>query len=538
MEMKKSYIDPMTGRGPFRRNQAAPAHNIILISLDMVPREFYLETGYPVALRADNIKHLADDHLSFSNAFCSSPLCSPSRASYLSGRYTYITGNSERTHDGHITHVRDTDTLFPEYLKASGYHMRHAGKCHIGTHKYMDIFGENDCPWDRWSPPWFDDDRYNAFLKSKGFSSLSFGRSIYGQELRGKGQGNLYGGWIEAQQDRVFPSEATYPAFLVQQAIEALENRQDGNQPFYLQLDFFGPHQPFAIPGDLADREREIRESLQLPNSYRRLLQNGFQAPWIEPRVYRMYRKNWSLYDPQAMIDYMVANQLQFEIIDGMIGRLLQYLKQQGEYERTWIFLIADHGEMNGESALIDKGAFLNPAVIRVPLIIKPPADHPLAGTAKSLDTMVSLLDLAPTILSIAGVSTEERLDGCSLLDTAQGVARSQEKPILFDIWSHVIPNPAIGTVWQASDGMDYMYTFNSVDDIDELYRLGGPQELDNLIQEQGSAGIAAEAIKRMDRLLEADARWKGYSDYFKLDHAERLDRPSGDRQHFIGMKE
>ena len=193
---------------------------------------------------------------------------------------------------------------------------------------------------------------------------------------------------------------------------------------------------------------------------------------------------------------------------------------------------------MNGESALVDKGAFLNPGSIRVPLSIKPPADHPLGATAKTVDALVSLLDLTPTMLSITGVSTEERLDGHNLLDTAQGISRPQEKAILFDIWSHVIPNPAIGTVWQASDGSNYMYSFNSVDDIDELYRLGGSQELDNLIQEPRSSKIAAEAIDRMDRLLEADVRWKGYRDYFQLCRAERIDRPSGDHQHFIGMKE
>jgi hypothetical protein len=402
----------------------------------------------------------------------------------------------------------------------------------------MDIFGENDAPWDRWSPPWFDDDSYSAFLKSKGFSKFSFARAVYGRDYSGKGRGNCYGGWIAPQEGRVFPREATYPAFLVQRAIEALENRKRIDQPFYLQLDFFGPHQPFAVPGDLIEREREIRACLQLPTSYIRLLKNDFYAPWIEPRVYRMYRKNWGLYDPQAMTDYMVANQLQFEIIDEMIGRLLNYLKEHGEYDSTWIFFFADHGEMNGELALVDKGAFLNPADIRVPLLIKPPADHHLGQAAQKIDTLVSLLDLAPTILSIAGVKTEERMDGCSLLDLARGIPRPQDKPILFDIWSHVIPNPAIGTVWRAGDDSDYMYTFNSVDDIDELYRLGVAEELDNLIQASSCREIVSEALERMDHLLERDARWQGYSDYFKLCHAESLDRPCGDRQHFVGMKQ
>jgi len=143
---------------------------------------------------------------------------------------------------------------------------------------------------------------------------MSFTRAIYGRALCGEGRGNFDGGWIARQNDRVFPKEATYPAFLMQQAIETLENHRDAKQPFYLQLDFFGPHQPFAIPGDLGDREREIRESVHLPDSYKRFLENGFRAPWIEPRVYRMYRKNWGMSHPESMIDYMVANQLQFEL--------------------------------------------------------------------------------------------------------------------------------------------------------------------------------------------------------------------------------
>ena len=428
MELTQAYLHPMTGKGPFRFDPQHARENILFISLDMVPREFYGVIDTPAPMRTPTLDALKQQHIFFSNAYCTSPLCSPSRASYLSGRYSYITVNSERAHDGQAIHVREDDPLFPEYLKSIGYHTRHVGKSHIGTHKFMDMFGENDSPWDRWSPPWYDDDGYIAFLKQQGFERMTFERIMHGQDASGSGKGNFYGGWIAPQNGRPFPKEATYPAYLVEKAIQALETRHDPEQPFYLQVDFFGPHQPFAIPAGMEEREREIRDALELPETYQRLLENNFDAPWEEARVYRMYRKNWGLVDPELMKDYMTANILQFELLDEMIGKLFEYLKAKDLYKDSWVWLIADHGEMNGESALIDKGAYLNPDVIQVPICLKPPDDHPYGRQQQDISTPVSLLDLAPTILHSVGVSSAERLDGISLLDVLDGKNRPGRK--------------------------------------------------------------------------------------------------------------
>jgi len=419
MAVSREYLFPRSGQGPFSRDDTSDHPNIVLISVDMVPPEFWNGAEGELPIHTPNLDSLRRDGLFFENAFCTSPLCTPSRASYLTGRYSYITSNGERGHDGHTFHLRENDWIFPQYLKALGYRCGHVGKCHVGAHRFIEVFGENDTPWDRWSPPWFDDSEYIGYLRERGFDRFSFSRSIYGMNSALSGEGSFYGGWIAPQQDRPFPAEATYSAFLVEKALDFLGNESSKASPLYLQLDFFGPHQPFAIPAGMEEREKDVRSRIGLPRLYEKLRdaisrESWPQAPWIEPRVYRLYRKNWGLFDGQTVRDYRVANMLQFELIDRCLGKLLDYLRDKDLYKNTWIFFIADHGEMNGELGLIDKGSFLNPKVTRVPLAVKPPKSRGLKE--KRIATPASLLDLVPTIYKIAGVEVPDRLDGLDLM--------------------------------------------------------------------------------------------------------------------------
>jgi arylsulfatase A-like enzyme len=545
----RRYLDPRTLRGPFAVRDAAQP-NIILISTDMVPPEFVSSRRAPgnAPMRTPALDRLRRDGTTFANAFCASPLCTPSRAAYLTGRMAYITTNSERAHDGHAIHLREHDPIFPEYLKSAGYHARHVGKCHVGGARFLEVFGENDSPWDRWGPPWYDDDGYIRFLADRGLGRYEFSRRIVGRDPAGldtaeRPGGNAYGGWLAPQGGRPFPQDATYPAYLVDRALAAIDARRDSGRPLYLQLDFFEPHQPFAIPGgrQTEDREREIRSATGLPDSWRRLAANGFEAPWREPRVYRMYRANWGLTDERTALDYRVANQLQMEHVDAAIGRFLEGLAARGLYDASWVFFLADHGEMNGELALVDKGAYLRPQVIRAPLLVKPPrggADGGAAlGRGATVEAPASLLDLAPTVLEAAGIESPEACDGMSLARlaelAAQGSDRPTDRPVLFDVWSHVVPNPAIGTVFRATGGGLHLFSYNAADDIDELYALGGEREDTSVWGESAHSAVEDEAVQLMDRLLAADPRWVGYSHAFRLDYRKRLTGAGGDRQLF-----
>ena len=102
------------------------------------------------------------------------------RHALATGRYTYITANGERAHDGHETILRPTDVIFQEYLKATGYRTKHAGKGHLGTQKFMDAFDENDNAWDRWAPPIYDDELYLARLRRLGVKQQRYRKEIRG----------------------------------------------------------------------------------------------------------------------------------------------------------------------------------------------------------------------------------------------------------------------------------------------------------------------------------------------------------------------
>lgn len=525
MTASDRYLDAKTGRGRFSVDEARKKPNILMITLAAVPPELGCAGGadgaFPVQTPA--VAALRREGLSYSNAFAASPLGTASRAAMFTGRFAYISSPPQQAHPGQATALRPEDSIFPEYLRAAGYHTRQVGHCGVGAAHFIRAFSENNTPWEQSFPPWFDDDNYLAFLGEHELQPFTFQREIRGEAPGGKAQGASCGGWLAAQNDRAFPREATYPAYLVSRAVRALEAWQPAGGPFYVQLDFFAPHRPFALPGNLEKREEELRKHLELPPSYIQLEKHNFAPPWEEPRVYRMYRKYWGFFHRSTLLDYMVANVLQLELVDEVLKSLFAYLKERGLYDQTTIILTADHGEMNGEFALIDSGVFLHPKVMRVPLIIKPAADHPKRGAGTLLETPVSLVDLAPTVLELAGIHSQERQDGLNLFRLADARKRPVSFPLLFEAGSDLLPNPCVGMVFLGSDQEHYLYAYNLTDDIDELYPLNTPWESRNTAPTSRGGEIYKQAIRKLDAVLSGDSRWCGYSQCFRLENAELL---------------
>ncbi len=524
-----SYLDARSGDHPFGHDGSRERPDIFLITVDMIPPESHL----PVAaicehLRTPNIDRLMSDGTRFVNAFSASPLCGPSRACYLTGRYPYLTVNDERAHDGFATQLRASDAIFPEYLKATGYLTKHVGKCHVGPAKFLDAFGENDTPWDRWAPPMEDDDGYLRYLRELGVEPPVWREPIRGLRPDGKTPGNSYGGWVTQPDGSELPEEATYSqylAWLAEEKVEAaLRQSQGGDRPLYLQLDFFAPHQPFIVPTSYRERFEEVRQFCVLPDSYFEAMSGT--PDW--PRVYQFYKLNWGLYNEDTARDYMAMNFVQIEALDAAIGRFLNVLDDKGLYDDALIIFAGDHGEMNAERGLVDKGVYGHPKTARVPLSVKPPGNQRSGQTVESL---VSLVDIAPTVFDASGIQPVERLDGESLLPFVRGEKVQRDRPFIFECGWHVCPNPAVSTFAELPEGR-FMYTYNLTSDADELYDLDDGSHR-SLAADDGFADVKAEMIRRLAAILEDDPRWVCYWHTFRLDKYAYLEVGEGDFQMF-----
>ena len=215
---------------------------------------------------------------------------------------------------------------------------------------------ENDQPWDRWSPPVFDDDDFISYQRRLGVKPQKYSREITFLQQDRKTPGNSAGGWIVQEDGKPFPLEAQYSYYLAYRATNVLKDLvQTGvsaKHPLYYQLDIFDPHQPFSIPAGFEEREKELRRVMTLPDSYKAVVARDFKKEDVEPEILDIYRKYWgNLQRTGRCSDYRVAYALQMEVVDKAVGFFLQTLKDLGLYETSVIAFISDHGEMNGRRA-------------------------------------------------------------------------------------------------------------------------------------------------------------------------------------------
>jgi arylsulfatase A-like enzyme len=178
---------------------------------------------------------------------------------------------------------------------------------------------------------------------------------------------------------------------------------------------------------------------------------------------------------------------------------------------------------MNGRRALVDKGVYLHPEVLRVPLAVKMPRTM---GISPRIERQpVSHFDVAPTLLQLAGITPSARLDGASLLPLLDGRPH-KPAPFIAECGWHVTANFACAM----HDGR-YLYSYNLADQ-PELYDLRDEDPV-NLAASAATEHTTARAglIDRMAAYLQSDPRWLCYWSPFRLDHYQFLPKPGGDLQ-------
>ena len=423
-------------------------------------------------IRTPNLDRLLGEGVSFDRAYCQSPVCTPSRASFLTGRYPRATRTTRNGND----RFPDDEVLVPYLLSQNGYRCGLIGKLHLSAadgrtetlprHHGYDMVKWSHGPRDGWG----DDNAYQAWLRSRG---VSWDSAYHGRE-----------GGIDPQFHQT--------TWCVNEAIDFVGRHADA--PWMLSINIFDPHHPFDPPAEY--RERYPVDAMPLPKwregelddkppIQRQDYENGGQSG-LGPSCRDLSDRDKKAYvaDYYAMI----------ELIDDQIGRLLDHLEESGQRDNTVIIFHSDHGEMLGDHGLILKGGHFYEELVHVPLIVSCPAQ--LATRLRSR-ALVELVDLAPTILDLAGIAIPERMQGRSLAEILRGRADPDtHKSSVYCEYYNSLPAAHEGVFATMYFDGRYKLTVFHGQEIGEFYDLDtDPDEFDNRWDDPACQSLKCELI-------------------------------------------
>ena len=387
------------------------------------------------------------------NALVTTSLCSPSRASILTGLYTFrhrVIDNNRPIPPGTV--------YFPQYLQKAGIATCFIGKWHMG--------GESDAP----QPGW---DHWVSFIGQGEYfpPTPDYTLNVDGKRVKQKG-------YITSE--------------LTDYAIDWLKQQKPAEKPFFLYLSHKAVHANFTpepkydgkfkdLPFRRADTEASTSTNL------------------LQPRWLRDQRNSWH------GVDFPYHSALDIEgyykrycetlsSVDDSIGRVLQQLKDMGIYEDTLVIYMGDNGFMFGEHGLIDKRVAYEPSM-RVPMLMQCPA---LIKGGTVVTQMVANIDVAPTVMQAMGLKEPAHMDGQSFLPLAEGRNITWRKDFLYVYyWEKNFPQtPTIFSL--RSDRYKYI-TYYGLWDADELYDLeSDPDETRNLLYQPKHQKLAKELENRL----------------------------------------
>ncbi|NQT24829.1 sulfatase [candidate division KSB1 bacterium] len=432
--------------------KGAKPRNVIFILSDDHRYDAMGFLGKPKFLETPHMDRMAREGAYLKYAFVTTSLCSPSRASILTGQYSHRHGVVDNQ-----SSVPEGTVYFPQYLQQTGVQTAFFGKWHMGDNE------DNPRPgFDKW---------------------VSF-----------KGQGEYHDPTlnIDGKREKV---QGYISDLLTDYALDWLENDRDQNKPYFLYLSHKAVHAMFQPAkrhlGTYEDVEVEYPESMA----------NTDENYEGKPDWVRAQRNSWH------GVDYMYHGAMDFDTfykrycetvrgIDDSVGRILQYLEEKGEAENTVVFYMGDNGFCFGEHGLIDKRHMYESSQ-RVPFLAWAPG---LIQPGTLIQDMVQNIDVAPTVLELAGLTMPANMDGHSMLPLLQKKEVEWRDAVFYEYyWEWNFPHtPTVHGI--RTDRYKYIH-YHGVWDSDELYDLGkDPDERHNLIQSPDHKDII---ISLSDRLWE-----------------------------------
>jgi choline-sulfatase len=420
-------------------------------------------------VKAPNLSRLAERGVLFRSAYCNSPLCGPSRLSMLSGQLPSRIG----AYDNACEFAATTPTV-AHHLRRGGYRTILSGKMHfVGPdqlHGFEERLTTDIYPADfGWTPDWSDFPTRPSWYHSMD-SVLTAGPTVRTNQL-------------DFDEEVVFTTRRKL--FDIARERGGRKQEAEEGQPFFLVASLTHPHDPFAIHRKYWDLYADAEVSLP-----------RVAIPLDEQDTHSLRLRHvcGNDLDPVTDAQILAARRAYYgaiSFVDEQMGLILDALDESGLADDTVVILCGDHGEMLGERGLWYKMNFFEGAS-RVPLIISAPG----LFAAREIEDSVSLVDLLPTLLDLAGLEPGDAapLDGRSLLSHLSGAAGHDE------VIGEYLGEGAIAPIVMIRRGS---YKFiHSPADPDQLYDLDADRdELRNLAAEpQHAALVAALRAEVADR--------------------------------------
>ncbi len=417
----------------------------------------------------------AKEGVAFTHAYCQSPICTPSRASFLSGTYPSAIGVNG---NGNEFFPRgQEDKLLPHRLARAGYDCGLVGKLHLASaasgveHRVDDGYRYFQYSHDHKGPRVYGHD-YAEWVWQQGGDADALMLPYQTTTYREGARRTTFGGLAEPTEmaDNI-PPQYHQTRWCSEQSIEFIDDNRRAGQPWLLSVNPFDPHPPYDAPWEYYRRY----DPDQLPGAHfaegdleqqRRIVEAGvdFQSQPQEP-------SHWADKKIQASYYAMV------EQVDCEFGRILDHLEATGQRENTIVVFASDHGEMLGDHGLVLKGCRFYEGLVRVPLIVSWPGRFRQGVVS---DALVELMDLAPTLYEVAGEQVPYWVQGRSLLPLLQGEATEHRDFVRTEFFGAIdFPDQTHATMYR--DRRWKLVSYHGKD-LYELYDLeNDPWEHENL---------------------------------------------------------
>jgi N-acetylglucosamine-6-sulfatase len=431
--------------------------NVVVILLDDLRYDALGCTGHPF-VKTPNIDRIRNEGVLFRNAFVTTSLCSPSRASFLTGMYAHSHGVMKN--EGKVADPDFERTpSFAQLLQKSGYETAYIGKWHIER--------KND------PRPGFD-----------------YWLSFSGQ-----------GAYIDPQMNENGQSrkvEGHMTDILNEHAVKFLDRTH--KRPFCLYLSHkavHGPRRPRAKDAELyADAEipkppnadDDLRDKPKWQRGH--VLRKGKSAPQEIPDA-----------APPAKWDPTNRDRLNYfrllNAVDEGVGRILETLERHGQLDNTIVIFTSDNGYFLGEHHLSDKRLMYEES-LRIPFLMRYPR---LVKPGTTVEQMVLNIDLAPTLLDLAGAPVAAHMHGRSIRPLLEGKATDWRRSFLYEYWVDL--QPTIPDIVGVRTEDWKLVRYPNIDDLDEMYDLkNDPHEMRNLAPDPAHAEKLKDLNGELDRLM------------------------------------